>query len=82
MQTRAKEFCKALEYQRRIKDILRGHVSIENKRHMRELKGVVSSNTPLEWPKNSQPDEYYINEVGMYEVLFGIQQQKACEHRK
>ena len=49
---------------------------------MRELKGVVSPNIPLEWPKNSQPDEYYINEVGMYEVLFGIQQQKACEHRR
>ena len=49
---------------------------------MRELKGVVSPNTPLEWPKNSQPDEYYINEEGMYEVLFGSQQQKACEHRK
>ena len=30
------------------------HVSIENKRHMRELKGVVSPNTPLEWPKDSQ----------------------------
>ena len=49
---------------------------------MRELKGMVSPNTPLEWPKNSQPDECYINEEGMYEVLFGSQQQKACEHRK
>ena len=47
---------------------------------MRELKGVVSPNTPLEWPKNSQPDEYYINEEGMYEALFESQQQKACEH--
>ena len=49
---------------------------------MCELKGVVSPNTPLEWPKNSQPDEYYLNEEGMYEVLFGSQQQKACERRK
>ena len=52
--TRAKEVCKALEYQRRTKDILRGHVSMENKRHMRELKGVVFPNTPLEWSKDSQ----------------------------
>ena len=52
--TRAKEVCKALEYQRRTKDILRGHVSITNKRHMRKLKGVVSPNTPSKWTKNSQ----------------------------
>ena len=31
--------CKALEYQRRTKDILRGHVRIENKRHRFELQG-------------------------------------------
>ena len=37
--TRAKEVCKALEYQRRTKGILRGHVSIENKRHRFELQG-------------------------------------------
>ena len=49
---------------------------------MRELKGVVSTNTPLEWPKNSQPDEYYINEDGMYELLFSSQQQKAKVFRK
>ena len=84
MQTRAKEVCKALEYSKNTKpkDVLKKHVSIENKRHMRELKGVVSPNTRLEWPKNSQPDECYLNEEGMYEVLFGSQQQKACEHRK
>ena len=52
--TRAKEVCKASEYQRRTKDILRRHVSITNKRHIRELKGVVSPNTPLEWTKNLQ----------------------------
>ena len=82
--TRAKEVCKALEYQKTAKtaQVVRAHCSSENIRHMRELKGVVSPNTPLEWPKNSQPDEYYLNEEGMYEVLFGSQQQKACEHRK
>ena len=57
MQTCAKEVCKALEYQRRTKDILRGHV--------RKLKGVVFPNTPLECPKNSQPDEYYLKKECM-----------------
>ena len=60
----------------------RKHVSIENKRHRFELQGGTVTEPPLEWPKNSQPDEYYLNEEGMYEVLFGSQQQKACEHRK
>ena len=49
---------------------------------MREPKGWVTATQPLNWPKNSHPDEYYINEEGMYEVLFGSQQQKACEHQK
>ena len=50
--TRAKEVCKALEYQRRANDVLRKHVSVENKRHMRKPKGMAS--TPLEWLKISQ----------------------------
>ena len=77
--TRAKEVCKALEYQRRTKDILRGHVSIENKRHMRELKGVVSPNTLLKWPKNSQPHEYYLNEEGIRELVLKSKQPKATD---
>ena len=71
-----------LEYQRRTKDILRGHVSIENKRHRFELQDGSVTELPLEWPKNSQPDEYYLNEVGMYEVLFGSQQPLAKKFRK
>ena len=60
--TRAKEVCKALEYgeNTKQKDVLKKHVSIKNKRHMRELKEVVSPNTLLKWPKNSQPYEYYL----------------------
>ena len=44
---------------------------IENKRHRFELQGGSATDPHLEWPKNSQPDEYYLNEEGMYEVLFG-----------
>ena len=45
---------------------------------MRELKGVVS-NTPLEWPKNSQPDEYYLNEEGIRELVLKSKQPKAAD---
>ena len=48
--TRAKEVCKALEYQRRAKDILREHVSIEDKRHRFELQGGSVTEPLLKWP--------------------------------
>ena len=82
--TRAKDVCKALGYgeNTKPKDVLKKHVSIENKQHQNQLKGWVTANQPLNWPKNSQPSEYYLNEEGMYEVLFGSQQQKAKAFRK
>ena len=54
--TRAKEVCRALEYEKttKIAQVVKAHCSSENIRHMRELKGVVSPNTPLEWSKDSQ----------------------------
>ena len=61
---------------------MRGHVSIENKQHQHQLKGWVTATQPLNWPKNSQPSEYYLNEEGMYELVFSSQQQKAKAFRK
>ena len=83
--TRAKEVCKALEYQRRkykTKDVLKKHVSIENKQHQHQLKGWITATQPLNWKKQSQPSEYYLNEEGMYEVLFRSQQPLAKKLRK
>ena len=79
--TRAKELCKALEYQKTTKTakVVRAHCSSENIRHMGELKGAVSPNTFLEWPKNSQPDEYYINEEGSRELVLKSKQPKAAD---
>ena len=37
---------------------------------------------PLKWPKDSQPDDYYINERGMYEMIFGSQQPESRDFRK
>ena len=57
-------------------------MSIENKQHQHQLKGWVTATQALNWPKNSQPSEYYLNEEGMYELLFSSQQQKAKAFRK
>ena len=76
--TRAREVHWALEYQEsRVRDVLKKHASIENKQHRHGLEGCAAAVPPLEWPKNSRPDKYYINGEGMYELLFSSQQPKA-----
>ena len=81
--TSAKEVCRALEYKKgRARDVLKKHVSIEYKQHKHELERRPAAVQPLEWPKNSQPDDYYINEERMYELLFSSQQPKVMDFRK
>ena len=74
LKTRAKEACMALEYKKgRTRDVLRKHVSIGNKQHKHELEGRAVAARLLEWPKKSQPNDYYTNEEGIYELVFGSQ---------
>ena len=80
--SRAKEICKALEYKRKGKDVIREHVSIENKQHRYELQRGTESEPPFDWPRNSQTEEYYISEEGLFELLFTSQQPKAKDFRK
>ena len=81
--TCVKEICRALEYQKgRVRDVSKKHVSIENQQHKHDLKGRAAEAASFEWPKNSQPNEYYISEDGMYELVFGSQQPKTKEFRK
>ena len=78
-----KEACRALEYKKvRARDVLKKHVSIENKHHKLELERRAAAVRPLEWPKNSQPDDYYINEERMQKLVFESQQPKAKAFRK
>ena len=45
--TRAKEACRALEYKKgRARDVLKKHVSIENKQHKHELEGRAAAAHP------------------------------------
>ena len=36
----------------------------------------------MDWPKDSRKDDYYINEEGMYEIVFSSQQPKAKDFRR
>ena len=77
--TRAREVCRALEYQKgRARNVLKRLVSTENKQRKHELEGRAAA-TPVDWPKNSQPDKYYINKHGMRELLVRSQQPLAKE---
>ena len=51
---RAKEACMVLEYKKgRTRDVLKKHVSIENKQHKHELEGRAAAVRPVEWLKKS-----------------------------
>ena len=81
--TRAKEVCRALEYKKgKARDVLKKHVSIENKQHKNVLQSRAIAARPMNWPKDSQKYDFYLNEEGMYEVLFGSQQPLAKRFRK
>ena len=43
---------------------------------------VPTKGTTVNWPKDSQKLDLYINEEGMYELLFSSQQPKAKEFRR
>ena len=65
--TRAKEFCRALEYDKATKaaDVVRHLCSKENYAHKWQLTGFVSETKPVDWPKDSQKYDIYTNEEGM-----------------
>ena len=46
------------------------------------MSSVTAAVTPINWPKDSQKYDIYINEEGMYELVFGSQQPIAKNFRK
>ena len=80
--TRAKEVCKALEYNKKTAHVIRAYCSRENYAQKYDLTKVPTEGTLLNWPSDSRKDDYYINEEGMYELVFSSQQQKAKAFRK
>ena len=83
--TRSKELCKALKYNKKTSktaNTIRAHCSRENYAHKYELTKVHAACTLLNWPSDSRKHDYYLNEEGMYELVFSSQQQKAKAFRK
>ena len=77
--------CKALEYDAKTSkpaNIIRGHCSPENITQKYPMSSVHAACTPINWPKDSQKDDSYTNEEGMYELLFSSQQSKAKVFRR
>ena len=63
-------------------NIVTAHVSAENYAQKYQMSSVHTACTPINWPADSQKYDIYINEGGMSELVFGIQQPKANAFRK
>ena len=80
--TCAKKVCKALGYNKKTANIVKNHCSKENYAQKYQMSGVPAMVTPVDWLKDSQKFDIYINEEGMFEVLFSSQQPNAEDFRK
>ena len=78
--TRAKEICQPLKYNRETGHVIRDHCSYENIRHKYEL--VSLADTSVQWPKNSQKYDIYINEEGMHELVLKSTMSNATDFAK
>ena len=79
---RAREVCRALEYNKKTPDIVKAFFSKENYAQMYQMISVTAAGKPVDWPKDSQKYDIYIIEEGMYEILFSSQQPKAKDFRR
>ena len=68
--TRAREECRALGFEKATRRLLRHHCTRENIQHKHRLVVVTTAGTTVNWPKDSQKLDIYINGEGMYELLF------------
>ena len=80
--TRAREVCRALKYEKTARRVVTHHCSSGNIQHKHRLVVVPTAGTTVNWPKDSQKLDLYINEEWMYQLLFSSQQPKAKDFRK
>ena len=80
--TRAREVCEALRYEKAARRVVRHHCTRENIQHKHQLAVVPTVGTTVNWPRDSRKLGLYINEEGMYELLFLSQQPKAKDFRR
>ena len=82
--TSTREMCKVLEYGKATKaaDAVKHLCSKTNYAHKWQLTGLLSETKLVDWLKDLQKYDIYINEEGMYEIVFSSQQPKAKDFRK
>ena len=82
--THAREVCRALGYGKASKatDVVRELCSKTNYAHKWQLTGLIPETKLADWPKDSQKYDIYINEEGMYEIIFSSQQSMAKDFRR
>ena len=68
--TRAREVRRALEYNKKTADIVKAFCSRGNYAQKYQMSGFTAAGKPVDWPKDSQKYDIYINEEGMYETVF------------
>ena len=71
--TRAREVCKALEYNKKTADVIRHLCSRETYTQNYQMMGLVSETRSVNWPTDSRKGDYYISEERMTELLVGSQ---------
>ena len=73
--TRAREVSRALEYGEKSKTttIVKHRCSKENFAQKYQMSSVHAVCTPVDWPKDSQKYDIYINKEGIYELLISSQ---------
>ena len=73
--------CKGLEYEKKTGNIIRTYCSAENITQKYQLS-MVSDVGTISWPKDSRKYDLYINEEGMYELLFKELTIQILVHKK
>ena len=73
--TRAREVCMAPQCGKATKaaDIEKHLCSRENYAHKHQWNEFVFETYFMDWPKDLRKDDYYVNEEGMYEIVFSSQ---------
>ena len=77
--TRSREVCKALWYEEAARRVFRNDCTKENIQHKHQLAVAPTVGTTVNWPRDSQKLDLYINWEGMYELLFSSQQKALLQ---
>ena len=68
--TRAREVCKALEYNKKLQTLSKNHCIKGNYAQKYQMSSVPTAVTPVDWSKDSKKYDIYVSEERMYEIVF------------